>query len=751
MATFLYRLGRFSYRRRKLVAALWVGLLVLFGVGAATLAGPTSSDFSIPGTESQKAIDLLEKRMPQASADGATARVVFAAPAGGTVTDPAGKAAVEQVVGKLRALPDVANVVDPYQAKAVSPDGRIAYTQVTYKVTPIDLTEHDRTALEAAGQPGKAAGVAVEMGGSATEGMPEQSATEIIGVAVAAVVLVITFGSLVAAGLPLLNAILGVGIAMSGITAATGLIEMSSTTSTLALMLGLAVAIDYALFIVSRYRHELEEGRSGEEAAGRAVGTAGSAVVFAGLTVVIALAGLGVVGIPLLTEMGLAAAFAVVVAVLIALSLLPALLGFAGRRIFGGAARGAVGGRPPTRGAVLGGWIPGLRGGRARPGGKPPAGERWARFIVRRPLPVLLLAVVGMGVLAAPALDLRLGLPGDEAKGSETSQRKAYDLLAEGFGPGFNGPLMVVVDAGEGGDAKPAAQRFAGQAQRLGGVAVVTPPVVNQARDTAMLTVVPKSGPSTEATEDLVSQLRAHSASPGTDVMVTGQTAMNIDISAKLGDALLPYLAVVVGLAFLLLTLVFRSILVPLKATLGFLLTVAATFGAVVAVFQWGWLASLLGVAETGPIMSMMPIFLIGVVFGLAMDYQVFLVTRMREEFVHGAGPDEAVVTGFRHGARVVTAAAVIMMAVFAGFVFSGESMIKMMGFALAAGVAFDAFVVRMTIVPAVMALLGRSAWWLPRWLDRLVPNVDVEGEQLREHLGADDAPAARELETART
>ncbi|KAB2352694.1 MMPL family transporter [Actinomadura rudentiformis] len=739
MATFLYRLGRFSYRRRKLVAALWVGLLVLFGVGAATLSGPTSNNFSIPGTESQKAIDLLEERMPQASADGATARVVFAAPNGGKVTDAASKKAVEQVVSKLKALPDVANAVDPYQAKSVSQDGRIAYTQVTYKVPSINLDEGDRTALEAAGEPGKAAGLTVEMGGDATEGMPEQSATEIIGVAVAAVVLVITFGSLIAAGLPLLNAILGVGIAMAGITAATGLIEMSSTTSTLALMLGLAVAIDYALFIVSRYRHELEEGRDGEEAAGRAVGTAGSAVVFAGLTVVIALAGLGVVGIPLLTEMGLAAAFAVVVAVLIALSLLPALLGFAGRK-------------------VLGGKIPGLRGGRVRPGGKPAMGERWSRFILRRPLPVLLLAVVGMGVLAAPALDLRLGLPGDETKSTSTSQRKAYDMLAEGFGPGFNGPLMVVVDAGEGGDAKPAAQRFAGQAQRLGDVAAVTTPVVNQAGDTAMLTVIPKSGPSDKATEDLVSELRGQSAglraATGADVKVTGQTAMNIDISAKLGDALLPYLAVVVGLAFILLMLVFRSILVPLKATLGFLLTVAATFGAVVAVFQWGWLASLLGVAETGPIMSMMPIFLIGVVFGLAMDYQVFLVTRMREEFVHGAEPGEAIVTGFRHGARVVTAAAVIMMAVFAGFIFSGESMIKMMGFALAAGVAFDAFVVRMTIVPAVMALLGRSAWWLPRWLDRLLPNVDVEGEKLREHLGEDEARAAeehRELEIART
>ncbi|QKG18853.1 MMPL family transporter [Actinomadura verrucosospora] len=730
MATFLYRLGRFSFRRRRLVTLLWVGLLVLFGVGAAVLKGPTSNDFSMPGTESQQAIDLLKDRMPQASADGATARVVFAAPDGRTVTDPAGKAGVEKVVAKLKTAPQVASVVDPYQARAVSQDGRIAYTQVTYKVPAIDLTDAARDALTAAAQPGKDAGLQVEMGGDATQAMPEQSATEVIGVAIAAVVLIITFGSLIAAGLPLLNAILGVGIAMAGITAATGLFEMSSMTSTLALMLGLAVAIDYALFIVSRYRHELQEGRSGEEAAGRAVGTAGSAVVFAGLTVVIALAGLSVVGIPMLTEMGLAAAFAVVVAVLIALSLLPALLGFAGRK-------------------VLGGWIPFLRGGVSRRG-RPPFGERWARFVIRRPLPVLLLAIVGMGVIAAPALDLRLGMPGDEAASPATTQRKAYDLLDKGFGPGFNGPLMVVVD---GGQAKAAAQTFAGEITSLPDVVTVTPPQANAKGDTAVLTVIPKSGPSTQQTEDLVSAIRDKGdglkARTGADAMVTGRTAMMIDVSAKLSSALAPYLGLVVGLAFILLMLVFRSLLVPLKATLGFLLTVAATFGAVVAVFQWGWLSGLFGVDTTGPIMSMMPIFMIGVVFGLAMDYQVFLVTRMREEHVHGASPGEAVVTGFRHGARVVTAAAVIMIAVFAGFLSSSESMIKMMGFALAAGVAFDAFVVRMTIVPAVMALVGRSAWWLPRWLERILPNVDVEGERLRHllhdgHGGGDGGPAPR-------
>ncbi|WP_433323556.1 MMPL family transporter [Spirillospora sp. CA-294931] len=729
MATFLYRLGRFSYRRRKLVLLVWVALLVLVGVASATLSGPTSSDFSMPGTESQKAIDMLDKRMPEAAADGAEARVVFKAPEGQKLTDPANRKGVEQVVGKLKSAPKVIGVVDPFQAKAVSPDGRIAYAQVSYKVTQIDISEKDREALLDSAHPGRDAGLSVEMGGSATEGFPEQSATEIIGVVIAAFVLFITFGSLIAAGLPLLNAILGVGIALSAITAATGLIDMSSNTSTLALMLGLAVAIDYALFIVSRYRHELEEGRAGEDAAGRALGTAGSAVVFAGLTVIVALTGLAIVNIPLLTEMGVAAAFAVLIAVLIALSLLPALLGFAGRKI-------------------LGGKIPGLRGPAS--GGRTPMGEKWARFIVRRPLPVLLLAIVGMGVLAAPMTDLRLGMPGDEAKSESSSPRKAYDTLAEGFGPGFNGPLLVVVNGKPGENVMASAERLSGSIKGLADVALVDRPMPNKDGGTALLSVVPKSGPSEEGTEKLVRAIRDLPPPGGTEVMVTGQTAMMIDISDKMAGALAPYLAVVVGLAFLLLMLVFRSIVVPIKATLGFLLTVAATFGAVVAVFQWGWLAGLIGVDTTGPIMSMMPIFMIGVVFGLAMDYQVFLVTRMREDYVHGAAPKEAVTSGFRHGARVVTAAAIIMMAVFAGFIASDESMIKMMGFALAIGVFFDAFIVRMTIVPAVMALLGRSAWWLPRWLDRILPDVDVEGEKLR-HMLDDDQRVERPLEPSRS
>ncbi|MEV6522284.1 MMPL family transporter [Longispora sp. NPDC051575] len=729
MATFLYRLGRFAFRRRGLVALIWVALVALAGFGAATAAPAASSSFSIPGTEAQKAFDLLDQRFPGGNADGATARVVLKAPAGQKVTDPAARAQVDKIVADLKGGSDqIAAVVDPYAAHAVSKDDEsTAYVSVTYKVSGMELTDESREALTGVGKAAQDAGFTVEIGGNALQAMPEQGVGELIGVAIAALVLMITFGSLVAAGLPLLTAIMGVAVGISSITALANVLDLGTTTSTLAMMIGLAVGIDYALFIVSRYRTELAQGREPEDAAGRALGTAGSAVVFAGLTVVIALVGLAVVNIPMLTKMGAAAAGTVVIAVLIALTLIPALLGFAGRKVMGRKARAAV-----------------AEGAEEKENG----GSRWARFVVRRPLLVLLVAVFGLGALAIPAASLQMGLPDDGSQPTSTTQRKAYDLLSEGFGPGFNGPLLLVVDAAGSTDPKSAVDKVSQRIGALPDVKTVAPATFNKANDTAMITVIPASKPSSVETENLVHAIRDLApelkGATGASVLVTGSTAMNMDFSQKMNDALLPYLALVVGLAFLLLMLVFRSILVPLKAALGFLLSVVAALGAVVAVFQWGWLAGIIGVEQTGPIMSMMPIFMIGVVFGLAMDYEVFLVTRMREAYIHGETPQQAIVTGFRHGARVVAAAAVIMIAVFSGFIGSSESMVKMIGFGLAAAVLFDAFIVRMAIVPAVLALLGRSAWWLPRWLDRVLPNVDVEGERLQQRLAA-EADAARE------
>ncbi|MEU6366181.1 MMPL family transporter [Streptomyces sp. NPDC046931] len=726
MATFLYRLGRLAFRRRHFVALIWVALLTLAGVGAASAPVAGSSSFSVPGTEAQRAFDLLEQRFPGMSADGATARVVFKAPGGEKVTAKDNKAVVEKTVRELRAGSEVVSVADPFAAHAVSKDGSVAYAQVKYKVSGMELKDASKDALKEAAQSARGSGLTVEVGGDALSAVPETGSTEIIGIAVAAVVLVITFGSLMAAGLPLLTALIGVGIGVSTITTLANALDLGSTTSTLATMIGLAVGIDYALFIVSRYRTELAEGREREEAVGRAVGTAGSAVVFAGLTVVIALVGLAVVNIPMLTKMGVAAAGTVAIAVLIALTMIPALLGYAGRRV-----------KPAGEKSRL------LGGGRATAGkDRPNMGTRWASFVVRRPLAVLLLGVVGLGAAAVPAARLQLGLPDDGSQPTSTTQRRAYDLLSEGFGPGFNGPLMVVVDAKASDDPKAAVTTVTSDIKGMKDVVTVTPATYNKSGDTAMITVIPGSKPSSGTTEDLVHGIRdagvGIKADTDAKLLVTGTTAMNIDVSQKLNDALVPYLALVVGLAFLLLIVVFRSILVPLKAALGFLLSVTAALGAVVAVFQWGWLSGLMGVEETGPIMSMMPIFMIGVVFGLAMDYEVFLVTRMREAYVHGETPGQAIVTGFKHGARVVTAAAVIMIAVFSGFIGSSESMIKMIGFGLAVAVFFDAFVVRMALVPAILALLGRRAWWLPKWLGRVLPNVDVEGESLRTAADAD-------------
>ncbi|QDI70634.1 hypothetical protein CD934_19530 [Streptomyces calvus] len=720
MATFLYRLGRFAFRRRHLVALFWVALLALAGVGAAGAPAAGNSSFSIPGTEAQKAFDLLDERFPGSSADGATARVVFKAPAGEKMTDAENKKAVQNTVDALADGSEVAVVTDPYQAGGVSRDGTIAYASVSYKVSGMELEDSSRDALEGAAEDARKSGLTVEIGGDALQTVPHTGSAEIIGIGVAAVVLVITFGSLLAAGLPLVTAIVGVGIGVASITALASTLDLGSTTSILASMIGLAVGIDYALFVVSRYRAELAEGRDREEAAGRAVGTAGSAVVFAGLTVVIALVGLAVVNIPMLTKMGVAAAGTVALAVLIALTLIPALLGYAGRRV-----------RPAGEKSKL------LGGGRAaKKPQRPNMGTRWASFVVRRPLAVLLLGVIGLGAAAVPAASLELGLPDDGSQPTSTTQRRAYDLLSEGFGPGFNGPLVVVVDAKDSDDPQAAFRQTGEDIKGLDNVVNVGPAQPNKVGDTATITVIPDAKPSSVTTEDLVHDIRDTGAEigsdTGADVLVTGATAMNIDVSQKLNDALAPYLILVVGLAFLLLIVVFRSILVPLKAALGFLLSVMAALGAVVAVYQWGWLSGLMGVEETGPIMSMMPIFMVGVVFGLAMDYEVFLVTRIREAYVHGEKPGQAVVTGFRYSARVVTAAAVIMIAVFSGFIGSSDSMVKMIGFGLAVAVLFDAFVVRMAIVPAVLALLGKRAWWLPKWLDRALPNVDVEGESLR-------------------
>ncbi|MGW2326208.1 MMPL family transporter [Streptomyces sp. NPDC001700] len=724
MAVFLDRLGRLAFRRRWRVLLLWVVTLVAAGTASAMAPAAPDGTYSMPGTESQRAFDLIERRFPgnglgSAGSEGASAKIVFVAPDGQQVTEQRNRTVIDQVVDQVGKVDQVVRAAGPLRVDAVSEDGSTAYATVTFEVKAKDVGDAAKQELEKAVEEGRDAGLTVEVSGSVLASQPSGGVTELVGVVVAALVLLVTFGSLAAAGLPLLTALVGVGIGTATILALSSPLGLSSATSTLALMLGLAVGIDYAMFIVSRYREECARGLAPQAAAGVAVGTAGSSVVFAGLTVVIGLAGLSVVGIPTLTQMGLAAAGTVALSVLVAVTLIPAMLGVFPRAVLARSAR---------RAARVGAH-PGADGDKAN------GGSRWARLVVRRPLAVMLTAVVALGVIALPAAQLHLGTAGDESKPTSTTERRAYDALAEGFGPGFNGPLTIVVDAKSAKDPKTSVAATAREISSADGVVSVSAARFNTAGDTAVFSATPATAPHDERTTDLIHALRGDrpAIEKATDAtfMVSGSTAGTIDSDQKVQGALVPYLGLVVGLAFLLLLIVFRSVLVPLKAALGFLLSVLAALGAVVAVFQWGWLAGLLGVNQTGPIMNTMPIVMVGIVFGLAMDYEVFLVTRIREAHLRGERPGQAIVSGFRHSARVVVAAAVIMIAVFSGFIGVGETLIKMIGFGMAIAVLFDAFVVRMTIVPAVLALLGTRAWTMPRRLERVVPHVDVEGHAL--------------------
>jgi RND superfamily putative drug exporter len=701
VATVLHRLGRIAFRHRAIVLAVWLLALVGLGTGAVALAGKTVNSFSIPGQESTTALDLIEERFG-AGSSGATARVVLLAPEGRTISDEAAR--VTALVEKLKALPGVVDATNPLDpaAPTVSRDQRAAFSTVTYAVQPPDITAEQRDALLATV---REAGAEVTGEASRESGADIGGPAEAIGVVVALLVLAVTYGSLVAAGMNLLTALAGVAIGALGITTLTGFVDLQSTTPILAVMLGLAVGIDYALFIVTRYRHELLRGRPGEEAAAMAVGTAGSAVVTAGLTVVIALAGLAVAGIPFLAEMGLAAAATIVVAVLVAVTLVPAMLAFIGTRALPRRMRAnpTAFSEEDTQRRIY---------------------SRWAGLVTRWRWVTLLGAVAALAVVAVPVLDMRTSLI--QPTPEDSTQARAERIISDTFGPGFSGPLLILVD---GTDAAGRAATVAARARGLEDVAVVAQPRPNGDGTAALVTVIPASGADSEATVDLVHRLR--DAFDGADgVYVTGQTAVSVDVAQTLDRALPRYLVLVVGLALILLVLVFRSILVPVTGVLGFLLTIGAALGATTAVFQWGWLKAVVNAETTGPLLSLAPIIVIGILFGLAMDYQVFLVSRMHEAHAHGAAPGQAVVAGFQQAAPVVLAAATIMFSVFAGFVPEGNDTIKPIAFALAVGILFDAVVVRMIAVPAALSLLGGAAWWLPSWL-RWLPVLDVEGAAL--------------------
>lgn len=735
MSPLLYSIGRWAFRARKLVLVLWLVLFAALAAGAILFNQGTNNSFTIPGTQSQEALDSLNRTFPQVS--GTNAQIIFVAPKGETVQQQSIKDAVTHTISRIEKVSEVEGVSSPFDSRihnGISKDNTAAIITVQLNGQPTTVSADTKKTITALGeQLGKdlPRGSYVSIGGGLySQTLPTVSLVDLIGLVVALIVLIITFGSIIAAGMPLATAVLGVLISVSLIFLATLLGPISSTTPLLALMLGLAVGIDYSLFIISRHQDQLKAGVDPEESTARAVATAGSAVLFAGMTVIIALAGLAVANIPFLTTMGFAASAAVGVAVLVALTLTPAFLGFAGKKL-------TPKSRQPRRSS--------RRAASAENAHDDehdiPRGpfRVWVRTVTRVPIVTIVIVILGLGVASIPALQLRLALPdaGSLAKGD--SARTTYDLISEHFGPGFNGPLIVTGSIISSKDPVGLMNAIGKDISHLPGVAAVPLATPNADADTGIVQVVPTTGPSDPKTAALVNELRSKQSyfhdKYGVTMQVTGTTAAQIDVSTRLGDALIPFGILVIGLSLILLTMVFRSIAVPIKAALGYLLSVGAAFGAVTVIFEWGWLADALNVSRTGPVISFMPIILMGVLFGLAMDYEVFLVSRMREDYVHGGDARRAVQSGFVGSAKVVTAAAIIMASVFASFIPEGDSTIKPMAVGLAVGVFVDAFIVRMTLVPAVMKLLGDKAWWMPRWLDRILPSFDVEGVGLHNEL----------------
>lgn len=787
MAKFLFRLGRWSYTQKWRIVIAWVLLLIAVAAGALSLARPFTSNFAISGTPSISALENLSENFPDqgnpATAPGVN--LVFKAPEGETLEDPQNYQAIEDVIAHLEenlamegterfgnpvdvspalteavvemetemGLPQETAEADAANVAMLSEDSRVGYTTFNF-VAPsnYEVEQADRDIVTEAMDLGREQGLQVEAGGAGFGDPIEiKTTSEIIGLIAAFFVLIFTFGSLVAAGMPVISAVIGVGIGALLIVGATHWVELNNVTPVLAVMLGLAVGIDYALFILSRYKQERQR-MPGPEAAGMATGTAGSSVVFAGFTVFVALVALAIAQIEFLTWMGLSAAVTVALAVLISLTLIPALLGILGDRAFAVKIPGVAGN-------------PGRKGRPAKDLAANSLGRRWVNFVRRFPALVMAVVVLALGAMSAPVLNMELALPSDSTSNKDTTQRKSADIMAEAFGEGVNAPFLVIVDAHNVNPDAPVLQPYmaaqedtppvesaalssflytVGEMKTINGVHHAQLIAANDDNTAAQILVTPTTGPDDSHTvavaEALRSQAEQINDATGAEIGLTGLTAIQMEITEELEDAMPLYLAVVVGLAIILLLLVFRSIMVPVVAGLGFLLSVGAAFGLTVLVWQEG----LWGLVNTpAPLLSFMPIFLIGVTFGLAMDYQVFLVTRMKEQYAHRGGKDyqkgvlkaveESTVEGFVQGARVVTAAAIIMIVVFVAFIDQPLPFIQIFGFSLGVGILFDAFFIRMALVPATMFLMGRATWWMPKWLDRILPNLDVEGQALEQ------------------
>ncbi|MFC0674359.1 MMPL family transporter [Brachybacterium hainanense] len=725
MSSSLYRLGRAMARARWKAVGVWALLMLVAGSLAIGLGGAFSSQFEIPGTEAQEGLDVLSTRFPQMS--GTSGQLVFVTADGSDIDEH--RAQIEAVMDEAAGVEGMEAAPSPFDEH--SPGTRndadtaiIGTVQMAGAMGSFpdgSIEELEQIAQEASGD-----GLEVHLGGQILQSSEiPMGPSEVIGLLAALIILAVTFRSVVPAAIPIASAIVGVGVSMLAVMALAAGIDIPSVTISLGAMLGLAVGIDYALFILSRHRGQLAEGQDVVESIGRAIATSGSAVIFAGLTVIIALVGLFVTGIPFLTMMGMASAGTVAVSVVVALTLLPAIMGLLGERLRPRRIRRLM----AENGGVL--PAPDPQGAARRP-----VGTGWVQLATKIPALTIVLVVVAMAALALPIKDLRLGLPDLGTEKPDTLARQSYDLVAEEFGPGYNGPLLVTADIINSTDPLGVVDDLEERIAALDGVAEVQLATPNEGADMAVVVIIPEGAQTDASTAELVRTLRADADGwerelDISDVTVTGQTAVAIDITDRLSSALLPFAVFVVGLSLILLTIVFRSIWVPIKASLGYLLSVGAAFGVVAMIFEYGWGNAALNIHVVGPVISFMPIMCMGVLFGLAMDYEVFLVSRMREEYVHSGDARGAIERGFTGSAPVVIAAALIMFAVFASFVPEGSFMLQPIAVALAVGVLVDAFVVRMTLVPAVLALLGDRAWQLPRWLDRILPRIDVEGEGL--------------------
>jgi putative drug exporter of the RND superfamily len=710
MSRILYRIGYLASRHPWRVVAGWLVAVASVVLLNSTVGGPSTDEFSLPGAESQRAADALEDRFPQQTLY--TVDIVFHSPDG--LRADSARQAIGHAVTELMHSDHVLGVTDPYDSRTgtVSADGQTAFVTVGYDTQEIAIAELE--AAQAATEQARAAGIQVEYDGALGQANPgEEPSGEIIGVGAAIIVLLVAFGSVVAMSLPIVTALTAILVGTSAIGIASGQMAVPQIATVVGLMLGLGVGVDYALFILSRHRHNLESGMSVPESVGVANATAGLSVLFAGVTVVVAIAGMQLSGIPMLAVMGWASALMVAVTMLAALTLLPALLGIVGRRV--NSLRVPFMHAAPA--AASDTWS-----------------ARWAARVTARPVRYGVTAALLLGVLAVPVLSMRLGFADAGNDGPTTTTRKAYDLIADAYGPGVNGTLQVVIEAAETTTVPTTTlSRVEESLADDQGVASVTAPVVNDDATLAVFNVTPTTGPQDEKTSQLIERIRDEvlpsAVEPGeAEAMVTGLTAIQDDLSAQLGQRMGWFLGAVIALSFILLMLVFRSVLIPLKAALLNLLSVAASYGVVVAVFQWGWGASLIAVHETVPIMPLAPMLMFAILFGLSMDYEVFLLSRIREEYRATGDATRSVVEGVGSTARVITSAALIMIAVFGAFILASDITTKLFGLGLALAVLLDVTLVRMVLVPAAMSLLGDRAWWLPRWLERRLPDVDLEG-----------------------